>query len=282
MAVAIRCVLCLLTLLAVGCGEDADDDADADSAVPLDASVARPTRYETTLVPASSRDASVFIAIPHEVSLLDVDGNPVQPPVEILSGEDGKIRFDLPRSAVSIYVVGVGPAEDASSTSDTVLLNVDWTVEDSLLRITTRAGLEFFAGMAGVEARADRAALTGQVYWTRNGVRQGTVGCAQLFIDGLRVPDESQAQRYASNGSLVLPEVRSATTRDGFFYFGNIRIGLHMLRVSFDGGQSYVAMAAFTVARPRSGARSPSKSILYQIGVEVEANVDPTPATCPL
>ncbi|HEX5660835.1 MAG TPA: hypothetical protein VFX59_26760, partial [Polyangiales bacterium] len=258
------------------------DDSATTPDAGLDAGFDRPSRYETTLVPANSEDASVFLSAPHEVSLLDVDGNPLVPPVTTTSGPQGQISIELPATAVSLYVIGVGPADEPSSSADTVVLNTDWWVKGSLLRISTRGLEDESARTSEFTPRADRAALAGSIFWTQNRMRRGSVGCAKVYIDGALAPDEDQAQRYLGNTPLFLPlSVQPQTTRLGAFYFGNIRIGLHTIRVSLDDGRNFIGQAKFTVGRPRSGASSPTKVILYQISIDIEAPSDPTPATCP-
>jgi hypothetical protein len=273
-------VLSLLAGLIVGCGEDAEEDASVVVDAGLDAS--RPSRYEVTLAPVTSPDASEFIAVPHEVSLLDQLGNQLTPRVVTTSGEDGRVSLDLPANADSVYVVGVGPIEESTSTYDTVLVSNNWESGDKLLRISSRATLDLTAATAAFKVREDRASMTGAVYWTKNRVRQGPIGCAKIYIDGASAPDEDQVQRYVNETLLPVPlAAQGQTTRLGRFYFGNLKVGVHSIRVSLDDRQTTLAEKSFFVGRTRAGAQSPTKSILYQFAVDIEAEVDPTPVSCP-
>ncbi|MET0282995.1 MAG: hypothetical protein ABW352_00935 [Polyangiales bacterium] len=273
-------VLSLLAALAVGCGDESEDDAGASVDGGLDAS--RPSKYEATLVPVTSTDASVFIAVPHEVSLLDQLGNQLTPPVLTTSGEDGRVSLNLPANAASVYVAGVGPVEESTSTYDTVVVSNNWESGDNLLRISSRATLDLASITAAFKVRDDRASMTGAVYWTTNRVRRGPVGCAKIYIDGASAPDEDQVQRYVDSSLLPVPlATLGETTRLGRFYFGNLKVGVHSIRVSLDDRQTVLAEKSFFVGRTRAGASSPTKSILYQFAIDIEATADPTPALCP-
>ncbi|HEX5657761.1 MAG TPA: hypothetical protein VFX59_11225 [Polyangiales bacterium] len=274
--------LLVFAVLALGCGEEETDDAAVSSPdAGLDASLGRPISYETTLVPITSNDASVFISVPHAVSLLDVNGNPLVPPVETMSGLDGRIRLDVPQAGVSIYVVGVGSPEDDSSTYDTISLNHDFSSMNSLLRIATRETDRIATEGAGYEQRDDRAALAGRIFWTTSGERRGVVACAKVYIDGALAPDEDQTQRYVGNTLELKPlSEQPETGAFGFFVFGNVKVGLHTLRVSLDDGKNFSGLTQFTVGRPRRAAQSPIKAVSYQVDIELEASEDPTPAGC--
>ncbi len=279
---AFRTALFLWASLLLGCDDDPQhSDASPSSGRELEAGSSRPSSYQATLISAAVDDASAYISVPHQVSLLDDLGNPLNPPVETTSGPEGQVNLPLPAAAASIYVVGVGPADDANSTYDTVVVNENWRSGEPLLRASNRQTLARATLGADFTARADRASLRGIVSWTTQGLRRGTVGCAKLYIDGASQPDEDQVQRYGSLLPVPLA-VQDRTNRLGTFYFGNIKVGLHSLRVSLDDGQTFVGVRSVFVGRTRAGAQSPTKSILYQYGFDIEASSDPTPQSCPL
>ncbi|MET0285975.1 MAG: hypothetical protein ABW352_15945 [Polyangiales bacterium] len=270
----------LLAVAIHACGDDADQADASTRGSKLDAGLDRPSSYQATLIPAAADDAGAYISVPHTISLLDELGNPLNPPVETTSGPEGQVNLPLPAAAASVYVVGVGPTDDDNSTYDTVLVSNNWKSGDPLLRISDRRTLALALQRADFTARADRASLRGTVYWATNGTRRGTVGCAKVYIDGATQPDEDQVQRYG--GLLPVPlATQDQTSRLGTFYFGNIKVGLHSLRVSLDDGQTFLPTKSLFVGRTRPGAQSPTKAILYQFGVDLEATADPTPESCP-
>ncbi|HEX6243221.1 MAG TPA: hypothetical protein VFZ61_20045, partial [Polyangiales bacterium] len=128
-----------------------------------------------------------------------------------------------------------------------------------------------------------KVALSGAVYAVNDaGRRVGIVGCAQVFIDDQPHPAVSFDQRYnASNGLPTRPERLDRTLAgSGRFYFANLTKGEHTLKVSMDGGKSFILERKILVSKVRGEASSPFKSLLYLVGLDVKGT-NPTPAGCP-
>jgi len=66
----------------------------------------------------------------------------------------------------------------------------------------------------------------------------------------------------------------------GRFYFGNLAKGEHTLKVSMDGGSTFIAQRSIFVGKARQDASSPFKALLYLVGLDVKGP-NPTPASCP-
>ncbi len=279
-------------------GDAGHGDASSADASSADASVADAT-VSTMDATAPGEDASVAlvplsatlinfvtdapISASQQVSFLNNQtGEPLSPPIEIASeATTGKITAQVPPGAHIVWVKGTGDL--VSGTFDTALLNVseaNWTDTYGVFpnSIATVADLS-----GQYEARADRAGLTGAVYWTQNGKRAGTVGCAKLYLDGATAPDLDQSQRYNAAGTaLPLPlALQDQTARTGVFSFGNITKGTHTLRVSIDDGQTFLgAPVTFYVPITNDEASSDLKRVAAQLAVDVEATENPTPADC--
>jgi hypothetical protein len=278
-------------LIWAGCGSDGDDsestvDAGAGgSESDAGGTTAATVTLSSTLVPITADDESTPIKVPHDVVLYDAEsGKPLDPAVEGKTTSSGKLSLTVPTTKMfSIYVKGVGPATEADSTYDTMVLNYNVKGGETLLRISssgTKATAESFAKFTGLE---DRAALSGAIYWAPGGgTRKGAIGCAKVYIDGQSAPDEDQAQRYI--GSTPLPvtlEAQDQTTRRGQFYFGNIKTGEHTIKVSIDDGKTFIHEEKFYVPYTRTDAKSETKAFLYQLGLYVDAPANPTPESCP-
>ncbi len=284
---SISSLVLMLGALCLGCGDDSGDDdtgaqTDAGS-TQTDAATSGGT-FTSTLVSITAENASAPIRVQHKVSLLNDKGEQLTPPVTTLSGSDGKVTLaNRPADGVSIYVEGVGPADVNESTYDTVVLNHNWDSGETLLRISNRGTLQLAESLSDFQADQSRAAVSGAVYWTTDGkLRKGAVGCAKLYIDGKTAPDDSQAQRYV--GSTGLPATlaaRQSTVKDsGRFYIGNMTKGEHTIKVSLDDGATFIAEKKFFVGKSRAEAASPTKSIIYQIGIDTVAPTNPQPTTC--
>jgi hypothetical protein len=128
----------------------------------------------------------------------------------------------------------------------------------------------------------DRAPVSGVVIVDdASGRRVDAVGCAQLFLDDYPHPALDAAQRYNSEGGLPVPlELQNKTLTTGRFYFGNVKPGPHVLKVSMDAGQTFIAEKSFFVPIARQNASGAIKEILYVIDIDV-GDLNPTPANCP-
>lgn len=276
--------LLVLSAFAFGCG---DDDGGGDTETPTgDAGSggSGSKTYTSTLVPITADDTSAPILIPHVVKLLDGDGKELVPPVSATtSSTDGKVTNTVPPTAKNIYVAGVGAVGGMQSTYDTMVVNHNWDSGDVLLRISSASTLSLAEMTGGYKAADDRAALSGAIYWTTDGKqRKGVVGCAKVYLDGATAPDEDQVQRYIGDTPLPAPLANFPQTTKvrGQFYFGNIKPGKHTLKASIDDGKTFIAEKEFTLPKTRAQAEGPTKSILYQIGLDSTAPANPTLASC--
>jgi hypothetical protein len=261
-----------------GNGGDGDGDGDVDGET---------YSVSLTLVPILAVDTSSPIGDPHKVRVLDATtGEPLDPPIEATSERgSGKVTLDgIPRDQpISIYVEGVGPASTASSTYDTCLLNFNVEAGDPLLRISSAGTYTLAANSGGYEAETDRAALSGGLYWAPEGPRQGTVGCAQLCVDGSKEPNEDVSQRYIGPSGLPTTlDEQSETNRSGRFYLGNLTKGKHTMRASLDGCETFIGEEVeFFVPVTRAEAKSDLKAVLLQFGFDLALPTNPTPSDCP-
>jgi hypothetical protein len=278
-------------LVWAGCGSDGEDDtgstADAGTGgggSDAGGSAAKETELNLTLVAITADDDSNPILTPHDVELYDAKtGEKLDPPVTGKTATSGKLKLTVPADdAFSLYVKGVGDPAVADSTYDTMVLNFPVNGGDKLLRISgagTKASAE---GTAQFTASQDRAALSGAIYWAPGGVRKGSIGCAQIYIDGQTEADVDQAQRYQATSPLPVPlEKQSETSRRGQFYFGNLKTGNHTIKVSLDDGKTFIHEESFFAPFTRDEAQSETKAILYQLGLYVDLPANPTPADCP-
>src|SRR4051812_27792355 len=150
----------------------AERDADAPAG---DAAVRDAGRFwRATLVPNTANEEAP-IAVPHKVRLIDSQtGAALDPPFEAISDGNGQISVPVdPGREVSIYVEGIGPDSAATSTYDTVVLNMNFDSGDTLLRLP-RAGAGALAGQsASFAPLPDRAAMTGSLFWSPGRQRRG-------------------------------------------------------------------------------------------------------------
>lgn len=268
----------LCSALALACGDDKDDGGGGGGG----GGGGSTEDWTGTLVQITADNADAPILTAHKVSLLDSDtGKPLDPPVETTtSTSTGRATLPLDRDRnLAIYVEGVGTGPE--STYDTVMLNINPDSGDTLLRISTAGTLALAEGTGGFKANQDRAAVTGAVYFAPGGVRKGSIGCVKLIIDGHDDPTEHDFdQRYM--GSNPLPttlDKQSQTSRRGQFYIGNMTVGEHTIEVML--GDELIAESTFFVPFTRAEARSSTKAVLMQLGIDVITTTNPTPADCP-
>lgn len=269
----------LASALAISCGDEKEDVISTMTGDTRDVAL--------TLVLITAVDDSAPIADPHRVEVLDSEtGLPLDPPIETTSAAvTGKVQLnDVPATKlVNIYVHGVARDPVTTSTYDNVVLNVPPDTGETLLRVSTQ-GLAGIAGtVAGFTAAEDAAVVTGTVYWSPGGVRTGAVGCAKLYIDGKTENADDYAQRYISTSRLPTTiDKLDRTLRAGSFYFGNVPKGQHKIKISLDDGQSFIGEDVdINVSIVRSEATSPFKSILYQLGIDIDTPENPTLESCP-
>lgn len=243
------------------------------------------TQLEVTLLSLLSQGASDPFTTPLEVLALDsTTGQPLEPPVRATSeAGTGRVVLDIdPESNVpSLQVVGAGSGEEDAH--DSVHLNFVAEYEPGLLWVGQNGLADLPATTGEYQDRADRAPLMGAIYWHRkDGPREGTVGCAKVFLDGSssEMDDDSDQRYVAENGLPTSPSRLTQTLPTGGFHFGNLTTGRHTLRVSVDGGQSFLGAEEFVVSRARQDALGPSPNILYVLSIDLEAESDPTPEDC--
>jgi hypothetical protein len=277
---SISSALFLLGALSLGCGDDSGDgggDTNGDGGTDTGKS------YTSTLVGITATNADAPILVSHRVELLDGEEKPLNPAlVSMTSSVDGKVTLTPTADAKSIYVTGVGPAGGMTSTYDTIVANHNWDSGESLLRISSAGTLSVAETTGGFTANPDRAAVSGAVYWTTDGKqRKGAVGCAKLFLDGASAPDEDAAQRYVAMSGLPgkLADQPHTFPGRGQFYIGNLKTGNHTIKATLEDG-TVLGEKSFYVGKTRAMAASPTKSILYQIAIDITAPTNPTPATC--
>lgn len=276
----------IMGALALGCGDDSSDDDDGTTQPTPDGGTpsGQLVQYDGTLVSILGTSKADAIPTPHELQLLDnTTGQPLNPPVKTTSASGtGAISFKGPAGVHMLQVVGVGPANAGTSTYDTVIVNADSAKPDPLIRISTAGTLGLAEGSGGFMSKPDRAALGASIYWTLNGVRKDTIGCAKVFLDGATAPDTAQDQRY--NGASGLPttlEKQSQTLSSGRFYIANITEGSHKLKVTLDNGATFLGNeVSFVVPYSRAEAIGPTKAMIVLLSVDIEAPTNPTPAGC--
>ena len=223
------------------------------------------------------------IATPHSVDILDNQtGAQLTPAIHLTSeANTGVVSGQIPPGKHIVWIHGAGNAN--TGTIDNVLVNVDPATAEDLITVFPADVINAAEQSAQVTARGDRAALTGELYWTKNGQRQGTIGCAKVFIDGKTSADTDQAERYnAAPDSLPVPLAdQDQTGKSGLFFFGSLTKGAHTIRVSVDDGKTFVGSpVTFFVPLTNSEASSALKRVLVQLVVDLAAPADPTPASC--
>lgn len=184
----------------------------------------------------------------------------------------------------SSYAVEDGFETIVFDTYDSVLLNFSWQHGDRRIRVPLVEMAGFEQAIAQVVPELDRAALTGHVYGGPANEVRGSVACAELFLDDASTGmDQDAAQRYlASNRLPAAPQDQTHTSSSGGFYFGNLSPGTHRMRVTLDGGQTFVADEKVAITMVRADAWGPAELMLYQFDMHVDATSDPTPSDCTL
>jgi hypothetical protein len=225
------------------------------------------------------------IAPPHRIRVLRAaDGMPFDPPIE-LTTLAGLGSFGVPpipgNVPITLHVVGEGPASNPSSTYDSVKIGYDPTT-DSMVRIHNVGTATIQSVTGGYTIRQDRAPLDVTVYVRDDNRFVGAVGCAQAFLDGSSTAAAEADLRYtAANELPTTLSMLSATRRGaGRFSFGNISKGPHTLRISVDGGATFIAEVPFFVPLTRAEAVGDYKTVYMRLDVAV-TGADPTPASCP-
>jgi len=272
----------LMGAMALGCGDDGDDKKSDGGGGGEDEIV----QWTGTLVAITADNASAPIKVPHQVAVLNSDtGKPLDPPQETTTDSvtgEATLTFNR-KDNNAIYIKGVGPAGGPMSTYDTVMININLDSGDQLLRISSAGTLKFAEGTGGFTAKQDRAAVTGAVYFSPNMVRTEAVGCAKIYIDGHADPTEHDFdQRYMADSPLPATlATQDETSRRGQFYIANMTTGKHTLQVTLDEGKSFIAEQSIFVPFTRDEASSETKSVLVQVGIDVDGTKNPTPASCP-
>lgn len=266
----------LLGALAVSCGDESGDGDEKETEETITRTL--------TLVPITAQDDSAPIADVHHVTFLDSEtGAPFTPPVEgDTTAGSGKITITAPKKTSDIYIQGVSRTPADTSTYDTVILNVSPDSGETLLRISSVGTASLAGSVAGFTMRDDRASFSGSVYWAPTGLIQGAVGCAKIYIDGQAANSDEYDQRYIGPNRLPTTYAKlDHTLRGGSFYFGNIAKGKHKIQVTVDDGATFIAEVEFNVTLTRAEAKSPFKSVIYQLPIYVKTPTNPMPASCP-
>lgn len=273
---------------AVGCGSEDDPETtpDPDPSTADDAGTGGDgddtATVTYTLVPILDVDASNPVVTPHKVIVLDAESGKKLSEGTTEKGTGTITLEDLPRDKViNIHVIGVGPADVPESTYDTVILNLNVDSGDPLLRISNAGSFELTELTAGFTAKDDRASVAMGVYWSPGGVRTGNISCAKLCFDGAKEPSEDMDQRYVSpNGVPTRLSSASETNATGRAYLGNATVGAHNVGVSFDDCKTFVHKVDFFVPFARKDAKSPLKSVVMQLGIDIDTKDNPTPEDC--
>jgi hypothetical protein len=239
---------------------------------------------EGCVVSVLGTDCTSSLPTPHVIELLNAKtGEPVTG-FRTTSGAGGKYTFkNVPGEIdVAVHAIGVGPVTESASTYDSIAFH-DLDSGENLMRMST-VGTAGLAGMAAsFTAKDDKVALTGAVYQVNeSGKRVGTIGCAQVYIDDAPHPAVGVDQRYngVSGIPVTLSKLDHTLAGSGRFYFGNLDKGAHKLKVSMDGGKSFIIERSVFIGKARSEAQSPYKSLLYLVGLDFKG-ANPMPAGCP-
>lgn len=132
---------------------------------------------------------------------------------------------------------------------------------------------------SGQTPRTDAATLVGFVYHAPGSVPSASpVGCARVFLDGVEVDG------YLDSNNKALPRSqRAQVPPNGGFLFANLTPGLHTLRVSFDGGMTFVAEMSFFAPFTRADSLFiyvDHREVVYDVAIDVEAAEEPTDGSC--
>jgi hypothetical protein len=268
---------------------DAAADASAPVTLPESGDIAGEV-LALTLVSWPSAESGGYIFDSHEILVLDETGAPWIPEIRTRT-QRGSGRFairGLPADTLpSLHVIG--QATGPSGSHDSVLLHYDRSAGMPFVALASNGTTQVAQTTSLVTNRPDRAALWGTIYWRpRGGVRQDSVGCALVALDGAPVGDDlGSGLRYVydllptlEGDSMEIDQTVGGSRRS--FYYGNIAPGPHTVRVSLDGGKSFVAESSFVIGRTRADALGVAREIAYDLAIDVEASSDPTPRDCPL
>jgi hypothetical protein len=246
---------------------------------------------KVTLIQVLGQDESAFISQPHMFVGLKPDGSAYDPPVTAMSNTSGQATLKgraCTEEPGWIHVLGYGPASDSMSTYDSLTLSAPDS-GDNLIRIST-VGTAATAETTGMfKADQSKIAIGGAVYISEpGGKRTGSIGCAQVYMDGNEHPAPGTDQRYIKG---VLPttwDKLSETELSGKFYFGNVSKGVHKFKVSLDKGATFVDMRKWdgsltkeleiNIPFNRDDAKGEFKSFLVLFGIDVPGGK--TPAGC--
>lgn len=282
-------------LAAVGCGDSDDDkkedagggsEEDAGMNGDTDAGMVAATRSRLgTLVAITATDTTAPIKIPHEIVVLNAEtGKPLVPALSTMtSATDGKWEIkDIPTAVpVALHVKGEGDA--ASGTYDSIITNITGTTaDDGLTRISSASTASIAGQVSGFEPKQDRGAISAGVYRIRNGQRVGVVGCVKVLLDDSEAKTTDADLRYVGSGGLPAPIATQDKTESmrGAFLIANIPKGEHTIKLTVDDGKTYFGETKVFIGMARSDATSNFKGVLYQVGIEVPAEPDLTPAGC--
>jgi hypothetical protein len=239
--------------------------------------------WSGTLVAILAQDTSAPIKVPHPIVVLESEtGKPLDPAVmTTTNADDGKWSLkDVPMAKpIAFWVKGQGSATDG--TYDSVIINVTKTsAPDELTRISSASTASLAGQAAGFTAKQDRSALSGGVYYVKNGQRMGIIGCTQVMLDDDKDAAAAADLRYVNAGGLPTPPATQDKTEGsrGAFLFANIPTGKHNLKFTVDGGKTYFGSTDVYIGMTRDQASSAYKGILYQVGVELDEQK--TPAGC--
>lgn len=243
-----------------------------------------PYDIEGCVVSVLANDCSGALPAPHEIELLNARTGEPLPGFKTTSGSGGKYAFkNVPGDIeVAVHAKGVGPADVAGSTYDSIAVHVPES-GDNLMRVSSVGTAGLAGAAAGFTPADDKAALSGAVYQVNDqGRRVGAIGCAKVYLDDEPHPALSADQRYNASSGIptTLTELQQTLANSGRFYFGNLSKGEHKLRVSLDEGRTFIAEKTVFVGKSRQEAASPFKAILYLVGIDVKGP-NPTTATCP-
>lgn len=251
----------------------------------------RPDR-DLVLINVTGSSASEFIGKPSKVEVIDGDGKPLSPPITAMTNTSGQFKLGGTPCSLKgawIHVTGTGTTDE--DTYDSLSLSAPDS-GDTLIRASFVGTVKLAEMTGGFTAMDSKVAIGGAVYRVDDkGKRIGTIGCAQIYMDGNAHPKEGVDQRYVQGALPTTWTTRDKTERTGKFYFGNVDKGEHTFKVSVDGGKSFLKLRpieggetveAVTIKVPfvRSEAKGPYKSFLALFGIDVPGS-DPTPADCP-
>jgi hypothetical protein len=299
---ALATFVALTSIAAIACEDDGDgDDGTEESATGGGTAGTgggtggtctgnRPDK-KVTLIQVLGQDESAFISEPHMFVGLKPDGSAYDPPVTAMSNTSGQATLKgrpCDEQPGWVHVIGKGPASNSMSTYDSLTLSAPDS-GDLLIRISTVGTAATAETTGDFKADQSKIAIGGAVYISDpTGKRTGSIGCAQVYMDGDVHPAPGTDQRYVKG---VLPatwDKLSETELSGKFYFGNVTKGVHKFKVSLDKGASFVDLRKWdgtltkelemNIPFARDDAKGEFKSFLVLVGIDVPGGK--TPAGC--